>query len=212
MYNILLACDSKYYNTWAKNCINSIQKLVPWITITVVIVNPIDVQELPNVKYVYDYVKFENETSKISYYQAVRFLKCADIFSNNDLVMSIDCDTILTDSFSKTEFEVICKTIHVQRHQKDVRWMAGLVTYGSDNDFRNRLKEKLLFKPIEDWLYGWDQDVLNDLSSEFNYNKLFVGDWMSFGAGNGLFLTLKGDQKTSENYLENYENNLKNIL
>jgi hypothetical protein len=212
MYNILLACDSEYYNTWTKNCIISIQKFVPWITITVVIVNPINVQELPNVKYIYDYIKFENETSKISYYQAVRFIKCADIFSNNELVMTIDCDTILTTSFSEKEFKSVCETIHVQRHQKDVRWMAGLVTYGSDTIFRNKLKETLLSKPINDWAYGWDQDVLNNLASEFSYNKLFVGKWMSFGAGNGIFLTLKGDQKTNESYLVTYKKNLKSIL
>jgi hypothetical protein len=212
MYNILLACDSEYYNTWTKNCINSIQKFAPWIIITVIIVNPVDIQELPNVKYIYDYVNFENETSKISYYQAVRFLKCADIFPNGELVMTIDCDTILTTSFSKKQFKSVSGTIHVQRHQKDVRWMAGLVTYGSDVNFRNKIKETLLSKPINEWVYGWDQEVLNNLESEFNYNKLFVGEWMSFGIGNGLFLTLKGDQKTSESYLINYEKNLKNIL
>jgi len=211
MYNILLACDSSYYNTWTKNCINSIQKLVPWVTVTVVIVNPINIQELPNVKYIYDYIKFENETSKISYYQAVRFLKCADIFSNNELVMTIDCDTILTTPFSEKEFKSVCETIHIQRHQKDIRWMAGLVTYGQDNNFRKRLQQELLSQPINEWTYGWDQHVLNMLSQEFRYKKLMVGEWMSFGRGKGTFLTLKGDQKTSKGYLNNYNQGLNRL-
>jgi hypothetical protein len=211
MYNILLACDSNYYNQWTKNCIRSIQNFVPWIDITVIIVNPDKIDEISDVRYIYDYIIFENEKSKISYYQAVRFLKCADIFPNSELVMSIDCDTLLTDSFSKENFKSVCRIIHVQRHQKDKRWMAGLVTYGDDNNFRNRFKEKLLEIPIENWPWGHDQTVLNKLSEEFDYNKLFVGDWMSFGRGRGKFLTLKGDQKTGSSYLEIYNNIINGI-
>jgi hypothetical protein len=32
-----------------------------------------------------------------------------------------------------------------------------------------------------------------------------VGDWMSFGRGGGTFLTLKGDQKTSLGYINEYK-------
>lgn len=204
MYNILLASDTSYYNQWTKNCIKSIKHFVPWIDITVIVVNPYEIEKLPDIKYVFDYVDFKNNSSKIPYYQALRFLKCAEIFPDNNLVMSIDCDTVLTKKFSKDEFVSICESIHVQRHQKDKRWMAGLVTYGNSTDFRNRLKEKLLSLPIEDWKYGWDQEVLKSLSDEFIFKKLMVGDWMSFGRGGGKFLTLKGDQKTSLGYLENY--------
>jgi lipopolysaccharide biosynthesis glycosyltransferase len=208
MYNILLACDNLYYDRWAKNCIKSIQRFAPWINITVVVVNPNSIEEIANVRYVYDYFNFKNENSKIPYYQAVRFLKCADIFPNNELVMSIDCDTLLTRSFAKEHFISICNNIHVLQHHKVQRWMAGLVTYGRDNIFRNLLKERLLELPIEDWIYGRDQEILNSLSNTFYYNKLKVGDWMSFGKGRGKFLTLKGDQKFTEKYLTNYANNL----
>jgi hypothetical protein len=202
--NILLACDTAYYNSWAINCINSIKHYAPWISITIVIVNPHNIQEISKVRYVYDYINFLNEDSKVAYYQAVRFIKCADIFPNNELVMSIDCDTILTRSFSKSEFESICTSICVQRHHKKDRWMAGLVTYGNNNNFRNELKECLLSLPIDQWKYGWDQKILNVLANKFNYKKLEVGIWMSFGKGTGTFLTLKGDQKTATKYLERY--------
>ena len=203
--NILLGCDSLYYNRWAKNCIKSIQHHTPWINISIIIVNPQDIEQISNVNYIYDHVDFKVESSKIAYYQAVRFLKCADIFSNGELVMSIDCDTLLTKGFIKEKFYSICKEIHIQRHQKDIRWMAGLVTYGENNNFRQELKKQLLSLPIEQWSYGRDQDVLEELSTKFNFKKLYVGDWMSFGRGSGIFLTLKGDQKISPGYIENYK-------
>ena len=140
--NILLACDSKYYNSWAINCINSIKHYTPWINIVVVIVNPHNIKEIDNVEYIYDYQDFINEDSTVAYYQAVRFIKCADLFSNNELVMSIDCDTILTKSFSQEEFKKLCSNISVLRHHKADRWMAGLVTYGNTENFRRKIKLK----------------------------------------------------------------------
>ncbi len=208
--NIFIACDGLYYTQWGINCLRSIQHHVPWIKLTAHIVNPTDVNELPGVRYFYEEQLFENDSSKISYYQAVRFVKCAEYFANNELVMSIDCDTVLMRSFSPQEFQKITEIVSVQRHQKDKRWMAGLVTYGTNN-FRQRFREELLKEPFNTWIYGKDQDVLEVLNKEFEYNKLMVGDWMSFGRGGGTFLTLKGDQKTSEGYLNNYKQGLQNI-
>jgi len=209
--NIFIACDGTYYDRWGLNCLKTIQFHVPWIKLTVHIVNPISKNELDGVTYYYEDRNFINESSKIGYYQAVRFLKCYEYFPNNETVMTIDSDTVLTTSFTEKEFEGVCREISVQRHQKDIRWMAGLVTYGTDNHFRQRLQQELLSRPIEEWTYGWDQDVLDNLSHEFRYKKLMVGEWMSFGRGRGIFLTLKGDQKTSEGYLNNYNEGLKKI-
>lgn len=206
MYNILIACDSKYYKNWAINCIKSIQLYAPWISITVVLVNPdTNFESIPNVKYHIDRIEFPNEESKVAYFQAVRFLKCSEIFPNNELVMAIDCDTVLTRSFTEKEFRRISTKIHVQRHHKADRWMAGLVTFGDDSKFRNYFKEQLLQLPLEKWEYGWDQKILNNLNAEFQYIPLQVGDWMSFGKGGGIFLTLKGSQKYSEKYLKNFK-------
>lgn len=209
--NIFIACDGLYYNRWGINCLKSIKHHVPWIRLTAHIVNADNAQEIEGIRYFYEDREFSNDASKISYYQAVRFIKCAEYFDNNELVMSIDCDTVLMRSFSKKEFQKICEIVSVQRHQKDKRWMAGLVTYGKNN-FKQRFKEELLKTPINTWVPGRDQDVLEILNQEFEYNKLMVGDWMSFGRGGGTFLTLKGDQKTSEGYLNNYHEGLKLIL
>ena len=208
--NIFIACDGQYYDRWAENCLKSIKFYVPWIKLTAHIVNPISHNEIDGVIYYYESREFANDSSKIGYYQAVRFLKCVDYFPNNELVMTIDSDTVLMKSFTEKEFKEICNKVSVQRHQKDIRWMAGLVTFGRNN-FKHRFKEELLKKSIDEWSHGWDQDVLEILSHEFNYNKIMVGDWMSFGRGGGIFLTLKGDQKNSPGYLENYIQGLKLI-
>jgi lipopolysaccharide biosynthesis glycosyltransferase len=212
MYNILLACDSAYYDTWAINCTRSIQKFTPWINVHIVIVNPKNsYHKISGVNYYEDVIDFPNESCKIPYYQAVRFLKCAELFPNDEFVMTIDCDTLCTKEFTKEELHKIISTVHVQRHQKNIRWMAGLVTYGNNSKFRNEFKEKLLSIPLEEWKYGWDQDVLNELGATYNYSKLNVGEWMSFGRGGGIFLTLKGDQKFAKGYLEIYKEILKNV-
>lgn len=210
-YNIFLACDQTYYDNWCKNCIASIQKFIPWINIHVLVVNPTTIDEISGVHYRYEQIDFPNETCKVAYYQAVRFLKVADYFSDDDFVMTIDCDTLCVKPITKHEFETIARDIHVQRHQKANRWMAGLVTYGINNNFRKDFKEKLSSVPLEKWIYGWDQTILNELDLIYNYKKLEVGDWMSFGRGNGRFLTLKGDQKTGEWYLEIYKSILGSI-
>ena len=75
MYNILLACDTLYYTQWAINCIRSIQHYNPWIKITAVVVNPVNVEELPGVRYVYEDKKFTNDDEAVGYYQALRFIK-----------------------------------------------------------------------------------------------------------------------------------------
>lgn len=210
--NILLGCDSLYYNQWAINCIKSIQKYVPWLSVHIFIVNPLDnYEKLSGVKYYEEFIKFPNDTCKVAYYQAVRFLKCAEIFPSDELVMSIDCDTLCTRSFSEDDFKSITSSIHVQRHQKNIRWMAGLVTYGDNSKFRNDFRTELLKLPLDLWPYGWDQDILNSLDSVYHYKKLNVGEWMSFGRGGGTFFTLKGDQKILEGYLDVYHNILKNV-
>lgn len=212
MYNLLIACDQPYYNQWGENCLKSLKHHVPWLNLHTIVVNPENnFKKLKNVNYYFDETKFDNENSKIGYLQSVRFIKCSEIFPNRELVMSIDCDTLCSKSFSKEEFKKVCETIHVQRHQKDIRWMAGLVTYGNTNDFRIELKEMLLSIPVSQWKHGWDQEILKILSSKYKFNPLAVGNWMSFGRGRGIFLTLKGDQKISPGYLENYNNVLRTI-
>lgn len=207
--NIFIACDGIYYNQWGLNCLKTIKFHTPWIKLTAHVVNPIGKDELDGVTYYYEEKQFVNESSKIGYYQAVRFLKCFDYFPNNELVMTIDSDSVLMKSFSEEDFTAICAVVSVQRHQKNIRWMAGLVTYGITNDFRMRFKQELLALDIDEWYYGWDQEVLLKLSNEFKFKKLMVGEWMSFGRGSGTFLTLKGDQKTSQGYLDNYKQGLR---
>lgn len=198
MYNILLACDVNYYNKWGIVCIKSIQHFNPWLTITAVIINDTNIEKIPNVKYVFD-----NGPNTVPYLQAVRFLKCYEIFQENPYVMSIDCDTLCTKSFSVESFVDLTKNVSILKHHKENRWLAGLVTYG-DFNFRKRFKEKLLELPLDQWEYGWDQTVLNQLDGEFKFKEVLSSEWMSFGKGNGNFLTLKGDQKTTLKYLKNY--------
>ena len=210
MYNILLACDTLYYTQWAINCIRSIQHYNPWIKITAVVVNPVNVEELPGVRYVYEDKKFTNDDEAVGYYQALRFIKVPELYKDNELVLTLDVDTICTRSFTPVEFDQVCRKIHILKHHKENRWLAGFVSYGLGN-FRHRYKDALLQKDTKDWTFGWDQEVLNALQSEYNYEPIRIGGWVSFGKGVGTFLTLKGTQKVSGKYLPNYLEKLEKI-
>ncbi len=211
MCNILLACDNEYYHKWTVNLIKSIQHYAPELKITTVVVNPEIINELPNVHYVYDKVEFPNEECKVAYYQAVRFLKCYDIFPNKELVMSVDCDSICRKNINNTELTMICSTVHVLKHPLKDRFLAGMVTFGNNNKFRKKFKEMLLSKPLEQWTYGWDQEVLSNLNKEFKYDHL-DNTWMSIGkVADGTFYTLKGSQKDKPNFVGRYEKILEDI-
>lgn len=209
--NIFLACDNNYYHQWAVNCINSIQKYCPEISITVLVVNPDNIKEIKGVRYFYENKKFKNADSEIAYYQAVRFLKAPEIFTNSELVLILDVDTICTKPVNMLDLKNIAKNICVLKHHKDDRWLAGFITLGNTSGFRDRYKELLLSKPIDDWKYGHDQDILKELANEFSFLPINVGTWMSFGKGDGVFLTLKGDQKVSPKYLPRYLEKVKDL-
>jgi hypothetical protein len=209
--NVFMACNAGYYHNWAVNCIKSIQHLCPWITIHILIVNPVYIEELPGVIYHYEYIDIPDVDTRIGYYQAVRFLRCSEIFPNNELVAIIDVDTILTKKIGYSDFFKICRSITVLKHPKDGRWLAGIISLGKGSKFRNKFKQYLEELPIHQWRYGWDQDALKRLTKEFEFNPL-PEKWMSLGKNRGnYFLTLKGDKKEGR-FKEIYDNALIEVL
>ena len=205
-YNILVGCDQNYYDEWAKNLLVSIRHYAPWVNLHAHIVNPTHINKVDGVNYTTESKEFQNEKQRIGYLQSVRFLKVAEKFTDKDLVMTLDVDTICTRKFTKQQFEEATSKITCLRHLKDKRWLAGLVTYG-EKGFRQEFAKRLLDKPFEDWAPFHDQNVLDELSKKYNFfeqpPRLF---WMSIGKnGNqSVFLTLKGNQKNKDKYLDTF--------
>lgn len=210
--NILIGCDQKYYDDWGINLIRSIKYFNPWITCHVHVVNPIDLKKIPGVEYTTEQKEFPNDTIKIGYLQSVRFLKVAEKFNDNDLVMTIDTDTICTRKTTPEEFISVASKITVLRHLKDYRWLAGLVTYGSAG-FKKDFADRLLAKPFEQWAPFHDQNILDDLSKVYTFHEQEKLYWMSIGKNGhrSIFLTLKGSQKFKEKYLMIYNSILNQI-
>jgi len=203
-YNILIGCDQNYYDEWAISCLESLQKNIPWINLHCHVVNPVDLYKIPGVNYTTEEKDFLSETHRISYLQCVRFIVVPRLFKSDELVMSMDCDTVCLKSFTEDEFESIATRVSVLQHPKSLRWLAGLVTYGT-NQFRSRLVEEIYADDEDFWHIGRDQDVLQDLNLEFKFGSL-NSDWMSIGKAtkNSIFLTLKGEQKIQTPYVESY--------
>ena len=206
-YNILVGCDQTYYDDWAIHLVRSIKYFNPWITCHVHVVNPTHIEKVDGVEYTSEQREFPNDTVKIGYLQSVRFLKVAEKFSDKDMVMTLDADTICTRKTTPSKFEEVAKRITVLRHLKDKHWLAGLVTYGQPG-FRKEFSDMLLAKPIEQWAPFHDQNVLYELSKKYTFHeqppRLY---WMSIGKnGNqSVFLTLKGKQKEKDKYLNTYK-------
>lgn len=206
LYNVLLGCDQKYYDDWAKPLLESIYKNNPYLNLHCHIVNPTRNNKLPYVDITSEKRRFTNSAEKISYLQSVRFLVAADKFSNNENVFTLDCDSICTGGFHKEDVKRLFEKQHVLKHHKINRWLAGFVVF-NQNGFRQEFSKELRSLPYDQWEWGRDQTVLNTFADEFHFEP--VGRfWMSIGKlhreQKSAFLTLKGEQKFSEKYLKHY--------
>jgi hypothetical protein len=204
-FNILLGVDQTYYDNWAVNLLTSIQRHNPWFNLHCHIVNPTKENKLDNVSITTETISFANDESKISYLQSVRFLAVANKFKNNENVFTLDADTICTRRIGNVFTQRLFKKQHVLKHHKEDRWLAGFVTF-NNNGFRQELAKELNSVPLDSWRWGRDQTILNQLAKEYDYQPLDKL-WMAIGKNrhNSSFLTLKGEQKVTEKYLNVYK-------
>ena len=204
-HNILIGCDQRYYDDWGITLLSSIQKHSPNVSLHCHIVNPTRENKLSFVDITSEQIDFPTDEVKISYLQCVRFLVVADKFNNNESVITLDADSICTRPISEDEFSSIFKKQHVLKHHKEDRWLAGLVTF-CDNGFRQEYVKELNSINLKNWKWGRDQLILNHLSDKFNFTPV-GSNWMSIGKNkdNSIFLTLKGEQKETDKYLNWYK-------
>jgi len=202
--NILIGCDQTYYDTWAIPLLKSIQQHNPQIRLHCHIVNPTKDNALDNVDITSDQLEFVSDESKISYLQSVRFLAVADKFQKNEYVITLDADSICTRKIGKTAIERLFEKQYVLKHHKENRWLAGFVVF-NDNGFRQEYARELNRIPVDNWKWGRDQTVLNRLAGDYKFEKLDPL-WMAIGKNrnSSAFLTLKGEQKETDKYLNVY--------
>jgi len=203
-YNVLIGCDQNYYDTWAVPLLLSIQRHNPWIHLHCHVVNPTKENILDSVDITSEQLEFASNESKIAYLQSVRFLAVANKFRKNEKVITLDADSICTREIGRTAIERLFEKQHVLKHHKENRWLAGFVTF-LDNGFRQEYAKELNSIPIDKWKWGRDQTVLNKLADEYQFEKLDQL-WMAIGKNrnSSAFLTLKGEQKETDKYLNVY--------
>ena len=197
---LLVGCDNAYYEQWAVPLLKSVNYFAPWLELHAHIVNPDDYTQLDYVNYTTGYCNFTSEDSRIGYLQAVRFT-VAEQFES---VIIVDADTICTQAFFPEEYDQVVQGQTILHHPKADRWLAGFVASNNKQffkDYNNRLHQA----GVEDWKFGRDQDVLAELEKDYNYTPASLR-WMKLGKPNkeSVFLTLKGNQKTSGKYLHHY--------
>ena len=62
-YNILIACDQKYYDDWASVLLNTTHYHNPWIKLRCHVVNPVNLKKLDFVEYTTESISFSNSIS-----------------------------------------------------------------------------------------------------------------------------------------------------
>jgi|SaaInl0LU_22_DNA_1037365.scaffolds.fasta_scaffold11208_3 hypothetical protein len=203
-YNILIGCDQTYYDKWAIPLLQSIQRHNPWINLHCHIVNPTMDNTLDSVSITYETKEFASDAVKISYLQSVRFLAVANKFSKNERAITLDADSICTRKIGKTAMERLFEKQYALKHHKENRWLAGFVVF-NDNGFRQEYARELNRIPVDNWKWGRDQTVLNQLADDYKFEKLDPL-WMAIGKNrnSSAFLTLKGEQKETDKYLNVY--------
>ena len=204
-YNILIGCDQTYYDQWAVPLLSSIQRHNPWINLHCHIVNPTKDNSLESVDVTSEHIEFVSSESKVSYLQSVRFLAVADKFRKDERVITLDADSICTRQIDQTAIQHLFKKQYVLKHHKESRWLAGFVTF-LDNGFRQEYAKQLQSIPVDKWRWGRDQTILNALADTYKFKKLNTL-WMAIGKNknNSAFLTLKGEQKIKDKYLNVYK-------
>lgn len=216
-FTFLVSCDQKYYDNWATNLLKSIRYFNNHnnYNLHCHIVNPTEnIQKIDKVKYTFENKNFLDKPREIAYLQCSRFLTVNKYYPNNEIVITLDADSICTREFSKDEIENLISHNHVLTRGKpnDNRWLAGMIVF-KDQKFKKDYNDMILSKEDQHWEYGWDQIVLDQLSEKHQFKQL-PDEWISIGK-NGpkrVFLTLKGpSQKTEEKYLNSYLNLVKKI-
>ena len=208
--SILVGVDQKYYDDWALTLLKSINFNCPNIKLRCHVVNPKNLKKLSFVEYTTEEISFDNEDSKISYLQAVRFLAVSKI-PTTEFVLTIDADTICCREFTKEEFiNIFDKQNILVKDKKPDRWLCGLICFRNDN-FRYEYADLLNSKSVSEWKPGRDQKALLKLKDKFNFVPVHH-KWMSVGKNgrSSIFLTLKGEQKSTHKYLEKYNDYKKN--
>ena len=202
--NILIGCDQSYYDDWAVPLLKSIHHYNPEVLLHCHIVNPTVENSLANVSITTETREFLNDESKIAYLQSARFIAANSTFRKNEKVIMIDADSICTRTINDIEFTRLFAQQHILQHPKEARWLAGFVVF-HNTGFREQYIKELCSIPVDEWKWGRDQLVLNNLADKCNYKVLHIS-WMSIGKNktNSVFLTLKGEQKTTDKYLGIY--------
>lgn len=204
--NFLIACDQKYYDDWGHQLLRSIQYHNPYISLHCHIVNPQDKKKkLTYVSYTTEEKTFTSDSNRLGYLQAVRFLAVADKFTNGELVMTTDADTICTRPILQEHYKEVCSQVNILTHQKHGGWLCGLLTYGTGS-FRKDYADALRSVPTDKWQVGHDQLILPTLVESHNA-RILPKEWMSIGKhrNSSAFYTLKGNDRNNKYFYASYK-------
>lgn len=213
--NIFLACDNIFYHRFAINFAKTIRYYAPYLHIHIHVVNHTgELFKDKKITYTFEKLPTLPELPSTRFYASVRLLRAEELFDNDQRVMIVDVDSLVTKPIPESEYiEQSSKLSQLVR--KGGRWNNSMICLGlgeTSANFKKSIKEALLEIPIPQWDGWYDQDAMDKIR-HINTIEPISLSWLNFSYKKGLsyFYSGKGTRKDNVLFTEITNNVLKGI-
>lgn len=167
----MLACDTVYFNRWAKLLYFSIQNHAPWAHVHFHLFDPTpqDIQWLDQIHCSHSH-EFtpphycQTHQDRVIYWCAARYIRTTEIYTDNTPVINLDTDSVMIQHLSLTKFLDDLEHSWVPTAPKrETRSLCSALGLAADQG-RHRVRQVLLDTYITDRLsWALDQRLCDQL-------------------------------------------------
>jgi hypothetical protein len=206
-HGFMLACDTVYFNNWAKILFFSIKKHAPWAHIHFHIFDPSQ-QDLDWVSkqlctYTHEFTPADysqDHDSKVFYWSAARYMRFVEIYKDSTKAIDLDVDSIMIKALPQAVFEKDLEKSWVPTATKrDTLSLCSAMGFGLDNA-RYIIRDKLKHIYDTDRLtWALDQRLCDEMLAAGQLQQMDLKyTHYKFGKGYPYIWTGKGDRVGKE--------------
>lgn len=216
----MLACDTIYFNKWAKILYFSIKKHASWAHVHFHVFDPTnsDINWLSkqtcsfSVEVTPDNY-CQNQENKIFYWSAARYMRFTEIYEDDTVAIDLDVDSVMIKDLPQEEFLNDLKHSWVPvAPKRETMSLCSAVGFGKDTA-RYILRDKLK-KIYDDSRLTWalDQTLCDEMLNNGEIKPMDLRyTYYKFGKGDPYIWTGKGDRVNKEPFVRAQEEYIKFI-
>lgn len=167
----MIACDTVYFQNWAKTLFFSMQEHAPWAHVHFHIFDPVDQDhkwlQRNNCTYSTETTPVKYQIDKLTsvlYWAAARYMRVREIYTDNTVLINQDADSIMVKDLSYDDFMSTMDRSWVPTAPKREQLsLASALGFGPDN-MRHILPDRyntVIGTP--EWIWAYDQRVLDKM-------------------------------------------------